>query len=268
MKRIGKISLALLMLMSTFSSFANTQFYAEENRTEETSTLVNDELTSSTENNTSEVVEEISVAEEEVVEEEILETTNVMKDDEVTESEIVAETKVETFATTDVTTVTELKQVIEEATEDITINLPAGKFMFNDALETYRLKINPKHTHTVTIVGAVNTDGTPATRFVMGSTQEYGRFIAHENGTLDISNVLFEGNAYINGGIEGYNITVNNTVFTENHGTQAAPNGGGAIAINRGGGDLKVRNSKFYNNFPNEFHILKLILFPKGPYGF
>ncbi len=138
-----------------------------------------------------------------------------------------------------------IKAQIEAATSDITINLDPGVYEFNVAGGA-AAQINNTLAIKVTLVGAVDAAGNPATQFVMGSAVTGApRFVRADKGTIDISNVQVTGNAGQSGGISARNVVAANSIFENNY-TNDGVSGGGAIRVT--GGTLDVEKSKFFKN--------------------
>ena len=134
---------------------------------------------------------------------------------------------------------TALKTQIESATSDITINLDPGVYEFDSEIKNTR-------GITVTLIGAVDGIGQPATQFTMASTVTGApRFIRLESGTLNMSNIQVNGTKGLNGGVSARNVIATNCDFTNNY-TNDGVSGGGTIRVT--GGTLTVEGSSFTDN--------------------
>lgn len=134
---------------------------------------------------------------------------------------------------------TTLKAQIESATSDTTINLDPGVYEFDSEI---------KNTNgiTITLIGAVDGSGQPATQFTMATgVAGAPRFIRLESGTLSLSNIHVNGTKGLNGGVSARNVVATNCDFTNNY-TNDGVSGGGAIRVT--GGTLTVEGSSFTGN--------------------
>ncbi len=140
----------------------------------------------------------------------------------------------------------DLKAAIEAATTDSVFYLEAGIFDFVMDGTTSPQIVNNNGVK-ITLIGAQDAEGKPATFFTMAAdVPGSNRFLRLPSGTLEVSNISFTGTPGVNGGITAQNVVAQNTIFTNNfnNGDQSV-SGGGAIRASR---DLWVENSTFIKN--------------------
>lgn len=236
-KRWLGAAIAVVLAISSFAVATNTMninaFSDEEEELVSDAVVQNDEMET----------EETSTIEDTIVDEtnEVVEATEETNE-EVVNAEIqpaipkvVGAFSAMTPASTDVDS---LKAQIESATSDITITLEAGVYAFDTEIKnTKAIK--------VTIIGAVDENGQPATKFTMNSSTTGVRFVRVDAGTLDIRNISVTGTQGVNGGISAKNAIATNCSFSKNYTTDGVAGGG---AIHSNGGNITIEKSTFTQN--------------------